>query len=244
MPHSAQYSAVCVVVALVGEELADVEADAARADDRRRASPASPAAQHDVGVADDLRVIDAGDRRRARHDAGGEHDMVEAGEIARADAAAELQLHAVALDAAPVVAQRLGELLLAGDAAREVELPADLGRGVEQRHLDGRASAAVVAQARPAGPAPTTATRFFRAAGFSTISVSWQARGLTRHDAICRVKIVVEAGLVAGDAGVDLVGAARRRLVHEVRVGEKRPRHRHHVGVAAREHVLGHRRGR
>ncbi len=51
------------------------------------------------------------------------------------------------------------------------------------------ASAALVAQARPAGPAPTTATRFLRAARFSTISVSWHARGLTRHEAICRVKI-------------------------------------------------------
>ena len=45
----------------------------------------------------------------------------------------------------------------------------------------GRARFGALAQAMPAGPAPTTAI-FLRAIAFSMISsVSWQARGLTRQ---------------------------------------------------------------
>jgi hypothetical protein len=51
---------------------------------------------------------------------------------------------------------------------------------------------------------------------------------------------VVQAGLVAADAGVDLVLAALARLVHQLGVGQHRPRHRHQVGIAAGQHVLGH----
>ena len=50
---------------------------------------------------------------------------------------------------------------------------------------------------------------------------------------------VVQAGLVAGDAGIDLVASAGSRLRDPGRIGEQRPRHRHHVGLAGREHVLG-----
>src|SRR3546814_4256647 len=42
-------------------------------------------------------------------------------------------------------------------------------------------SAAIVAQARPAGPAPTTAIRPGALVGVYSSSVSWQARGLTRQ---------------------------------------------------------------
>ncbi len=44
-------------------------------------------------------------------------------------------------------------------------------------------SAAVVAHARPAGPAPTTATRFGAVARATANSASRHAAGLTRHDA-------------------------------------------------------------
>jgi hypothetical protein len=54
---------------------------------------------------------------------------------------------------------------------------------------------------------------------------------------------VVEAGLVAGDAGVDAVGASGRGLDHEVGVGQQRPRHRHHVGASVGDDLLGDFRG-
>ena len=54
---------------ILGEELGDVEADAARADDRH--PPARVLASlDDLDVACDLGMIDAGNRRNARHDAG------------------------------------------------------------------------------------------------------------------------------------------------------------------------------
>ena len=50
---------------------------------------------------------------------------------------------------------------------------------------------------------------------------------------------MVEAGLVAADAGVDFVGAGAGRLDHEIRIGQQRARHRHHVGTALGQHPLG-----
>jgi hypothetical protein len=68
--------------------------------------------------------------RRARRDAGGQHDVVEAarGELGRRGAVTELSASRRCVDAAAEVAQRLVELLLAGDALGEVELAADLAR--------------------------------------------------------------------------------------------------------------------
>ena len=50
-------------------------------------------------------------------------------------------------------------------------------------------SAAVVAKASPAGPAPTTAIRLASRVGSMTSSVSWQARGLTRQEVILPAKV-------------------------------------------------------
>jgi hypothetical protein len=58
-------------------------------------------------------------------------------------------------------------------------------------------------------------------------------RDLPRED-------LVEARLIARDAGVDLVRASLRGLDDEFGVGEQRPRHRHDVGIAARQQRLGH----
>src|SRR5205085_524764 len=68
-----------IALAPVREELRDIEADAPRADDRGAPSHRS-AAFDDGGVARDLRVIDTGNVRYARHDPGGEDHLVESGE--------------------------------------------------------------------------------------------------------------------------------------------------------------------
>ena len=91
-----------------------------------------------------------------------------------------------------------------------------------------------------AAPAPTTATRSRLAAGASSNSVSRQACGLTRQVALPVREDLIEAGLIAGDADVDLVGASpSRRLVDEVRVGQERARHRDQVARRRREHCFG-----
>ena len=189
MPHSAQYSSVSswppwwVRNSPTSKPMPPAPMIATR-------SPATRRPIDDVDVARDLRMIDAGNRRRARHDAGREHDVVEAREIAarRRGGRARSATPVRSMRAAEV-AQRLRELLLARNAAREVELAADLGGGVEQRdrvaRLGGRRRAG---EARRAGAddgdrascAPPASARS---------SVSWQARGLTRHDAIWRAKI-------------------------------------------------------
>ena len=43
---------------------------------------------------------------------------------------------------------------------------------------------------------------------------------------------VIEAGLIATDAGIDFIGTTGRRLDHEFGIGQQGPRHRHHVGTA------------
>ena len=78
---------------------------------------------------------------------------------------------------------------------------------------------AAVGRRRPARPGRRRRRRRVpcAAAGWAPASVSWQARGLTRQEAILPLEGVVEAGLVAADAGVDLVGAARRGLGRRTR---------------------------
>ena len=52
-------------------------------------------------------------------------------------------------------------------------------------------------------------------------------------------KGVVQACLVATDAGIDLVAAPGSRLVDELGVGQERTRHRHHIGIAFGQDLLG-----
>jgi hypothetical protein len=98
------------------------------------------------------------------------------------------------------------ELLLARNALGQVELAADLGRRIEQGDLVP-ALGGVVAQGKPAGPAPTTADalRLCRRAvdefGLVAGARVDQTAGLLVDEH------VIQAGLIAGDAGVDL-GAA------------------------------------
>ena len=49
---------------------------------------------------------------------------------------------------------------------------------------------------------------------------------------------MVKAGLIAGDARRDFAGAALLGLVHEIRVGEKRPGHGDQIGAAFAQNLL------
>ena len=50
---------------------------------------------------------------------------------------------------------------------------------------------------------------------------------------------VIQTRLVTANAGVDFVGAAFARFDHELRIGEKRARHRDHVAGTIGEQLLG-----
>ena len=136
------------------------------------------------------------------------------------------------------IAQRLGEFLLARNAAREIELAADLRRGIEQGHVvaalggSQRARHAGRTGADDGDLAPCRG-RLEDQLGFATrVRIDQAGRRLA-------LEYLVEARLVAADAGVDFVGASVRRLGDKVGVGEEWTRHRHHVGVAAREDRFG-----
>ncbi len=123
-PHSAFHSLrFSVGESSVDQEFADVEADAARADDGHRL--ADRLAEDGLGVGQHHRMVDAGDVGQARGDAGGEHHLVETGQLVDRGAGAQPHLDVVLVEHSGVVADGLGELLLAGNPSRQVELAAD-----------------------------------------------------------------------------------------------------------------------
>ncbi len=152
-------------VAAVGQELRHVEADAAGTDDRPPAGRPACAQQH-VDVAQHAA---GGPGRGCRGRAGARRWRGSRRRSAapRSDSASTRVFRCSRtprdLDAAREVAQRLRELLLAGNAPRHVELAADAA-AASYRCTSWPRSASVVAAASPAGPAPTTAMRFFAAA--------------------------------------------------------------------------------
>ncbi len=80
IPHSSQYWRVAssaLAGAMSSEERRDIEADSARTHDGD-AAPGFTASAQEIGVTDDLRVIDAGNGRHTRPHAGSHYNLVEA----------------------------------------------------------------------------------------------------------------------------------------------------------------------
>jgi len=125
---------VPIDIAGMGQEFRDVEADAAGADDRDAAAGDTPALD-DVDVARHALVRKSLDRRLSRDDAGREDDRVAFTQVIRGGRRAEPAHDAERREAPVEIAQRLGELFFSRNAPREIELPADRLRGVEQRDL-------------------------------------------------------------------------------------------------------------
>lgn len=137
-----------------------------------------------------------------------------------------------------VVAEGLVELLLAGDLAGDVELATDLGRGVEEGDgvaaLGGGDRAGKTRGAR-ADDGDTLAQAGGREDEFGLVA----GARVDEAGGDLAAERVVQAGLVAADAGVDRFRALGLGLGHEVRVGEQGPREGHHVGAAVGEQLLG-----
>ena len=141
----------------------------------------------------------------ARNDSRRQHDVVETAQVLDVRAPAEPHVDAEPREARAVIPQRLGELFLAGNAPREVELSADLGGGIEQRHvvtaLGGRHGA------RHPGWAGADHRDLLhrRRLQHDHRFVAGKRIDEARRD--LALEDLVEAGLVAADAGVDFVGA-------------------------------------
>ena len=185
-------------------------------------------------------MVDAGYGRQPWRHAGGEHDLVEAAsqQLLRVDPGVQLQRDAGQVDLAPVETQRLVELLLARNLLGDVELAADLVGRIEQRHVESalRCGGGETQAGRTGADHGDAAFRF----GGHDVAQCLVA-GARVHQAGRDLagEGVVQAGLVAADAGIDLIGPALFGLAHEQRVGQEGAGHRDHVAIAVGQQLLG-----
>ncbi len=131
------------------------------------------------------------------------------------------------------------EFFLARDALGHVELAADLAAGVEQG--DRVAAPGRDRGARQAGRAGAD-HRHTLGHGNRAVDQLGLVRG-TRVDQAAGglvLEHVVQARLVAGNAGIDRLGPTGAGLVGPLRIGQQRARQRHHVRAAAGQDALGH----
>ncbi|MNM52371.1 hypothetical protein D3C81_634490 [compost metagenome] len=226
--------------ALMHQVLGNVETDATRTNHRDSLAHRLALKQH-VQVAEHLGMLDTGDGRRARGDAGGQDDLVVATvhQGLHIDPGVQAQVHARAFDLVAEVTQGFMELFFPRYPLGHIELPADLAGAIEQ----GYRVAALGRHrgCRQAGRASADHGNALHGAHGQVVELGLVAG--TRVDQATgqlAAEGMVQAGLVAADAGIDLVAAAGSGLVDEVRVGQERPCHRDHVGIALGQHRLGH----
>ena len=151
-------------------------------------------------------------------------------------------MHPGHLNLAPQVAQHLVKLFLARHHLGHVELATKLAGGIKQVHLmtalgqhgGGR-------QSSWAGTDHGKAPARRRTGDWSVDQLCFVASaGVDQAAGEPVFEDVVQAGLVAGDAGVDLVGLASGGFFYKMRVGQQRARHGDHVGKALGQQLLGH----
>ena len=227
-------------VGAVGQVLGHVEADAAGADDAHALAHGLVVQQH-VDVAQHGGVILPWNARVARCHAGGQHHLCKAtrGQLLGAGALAQVLHHAQGLQTAGEVAQGFIELFLARDRPGHVELATDARRAFEQVHLEATfGQRAGSSQAGRAGAHHCGALARGRRPDHELGLVAGARVHQAAGDAV--LEGVVQAGLVAGDAGVDLVAAAALRLGHEVGIGQEGPCQAHQIGAAIGQHGFGH----
>ncbi len=223
-----------------GQVFGDIEANPARADHRDHAARGLPVAKH-VQIAQHLRMVQSLDFRQAGNDAGRQHDLViaSARKAFRIGARPEAHLDARQLQLPAEIAQGFLKLLLARHLPGDVELAADLrcslikGNIVSASGRGHRAAQTGRPRAHHRDPLACGGGRDRQFRLVARQRVHEAGRDLAGED-------VVEAGLVAGDAGVDLVSAVLAGLAHEEGIGQQRPGHRHHVAIAFGQQPLGH----
>ena len=226
------------VAVAVYEKLRHIEADAARPDERNAFSNGHLAFQH-IDVAHHFLVVDALNFRGAGRDARREDHLVVLAfdQIGGVDAGIQVQVYARQFDTGSVVAERLVEFFFARNLLGQIELPPDLGGRIVQIDVvtplggDGGGT-----ESGGTGTYYGDALRFRCGAVAADRLVAGQridqtARNFSR-------KGVVQAGLVAGDADIDLLAPSLAGLVHELRIGQEGPRHADHIGVSVGQDLL------
>ena len=137
------------------------------------------------------------------------------------------------------VAQRFVELLLARDPLGQIELAADFGRGIEQSH-PMTALGRHRGTGQPGGAGADHGDGFRRGRpGENQFRFCTGARVDQATGALV-LEHVVQASLIAGDAGIDRLHLAVAGLVHPLWICQQRAGHRDHVGVAGGQYGFRH----
>ena len=224
----------------MGDQFGHIKADTARAHDRNLLPDLGAAHDH-VNIAHHLGMIDALKLRLARLNAGGHNDLIKALglQLGGINAGVEAKVDAEKLNAPTIVAQGLVELFLARYAAGQIELTANFGGAVIERdRMASLSSNGGIGQTRRPrtdhGQAFGCLSRQIVQFGLMTGARIDQATGQAAGEGM------VKTGLIAGDAGIDLVLAAFQSLQNQLGVGQHGPGHRDQVRIAARQNRLGH----
>ena len=225
---------------LLHQVFGHIEADTTGADHRHLLAHRLVITQ-DIEVAHHLGMLDTRDIGSARADAGGEDHLVKtaAQQALGTLALAQIELDAALLQPFGEVAQGLVKLLLARDLLGKVELAADFARLIEQAYL----------MAPLGGIAGKRQPRRTRPHHRQLLGLGHPAKrqlgletgaGIDQAGGTLLLEHVVEAGLVAGDAGVDLVRPVFSRLDDELGVRQEGARHGDHVRLPPRQDALRH----
>ena len=169
------------------QEGGHIKADAAGADHGNPAADRLFAADHLV-IPVDMGQISPGDGHRPRPDAAGQDDLGEALEVLERGPPRHLQLDPVQTELDLEIPEGFTELLLAGDLPGQPELTADLRGGFKKGHpvaAGGKGDGA----GQPGRPGPDHGDPLALFGLAKGRRVSWQARGLTRQEAVFRAKI-------------------------------------------------------
>ena len=225
---------------LMQQVLGRVKANATRANQRHGLADSAFVAQH-IQVAHHLGVLDAVNLGQAGRDPGGQHDVGKAAlsQLGGGDAVVQHQLDLVQFQLAAKKAQRLVKLLFARHLLGDVELATNLCGCVKQGHFKP-------ALGGGGGKRQTGRARAYHGNAAPGLGGHDVEQGLVAGARVHQAggdlaaKGVVQTGLVAANAGVDLVGLACSGLLNEEWVSQKRPRHRDHVAKAFCQKLLRH----
>ena len=227
------------LVRLASEVFTHVHTDTASTDDGHLVAGLLRTREQLV-VTNDLLVVDTGNARDARGDTRGHNHVVKLGlELVDVGTRAQVNWNFEHLQATGEVLQRLAVVLLARNLCGEIELATNLVGGLEDLRVVtplscGFRESESSHTSADDGDALGLVLRHRHGYQLGFVSRLWvdQTGGALGREG------VVQAGLVTGDTGVDLVSATIARLDGEVRVSQQRAGHGNQVRIAVSEDLL------
>ena len=192
-----------------------------------------------IQITHHLGVPDAFDLRHARAHACGQHHLFEAGrrQVFGTDALVQLQCDPGQVNLLSKVAQGFMKLFFAGHLFGHVELTTDFAGAIKQGYIKA-APGGRGGKSQTGRPCAHHSNAFFGwSRGFNHQRLVAGAR-IDQAGGELAAKGVVQASLVAGDAGVDFVRFAKSRFVDKFGIGQERAGHGDHVSHAVGQNLF------